>query len=248
MTPPTPSPAPSPAGEGAGPRHPRLLVLGANGPTGRQLVDQALRRGHRVAALTRHPESFPITHDRLDVLAGDATDAAVIEAAVAAADAVICTIGASFTRAPVEVYSASARLLAAAMSRHGKQRLVVVTSAGLTPADGDVGIVGGAFRRLMRNYVGKTVYDDMAAMEEQVSASDLDWTIVRPPGLTSRPGAGYAVAETRIEGAFCSREDLARMLLDQLEDDRFLQRVAAVATPGLSVSAAHMLWREVLKR
>jgi nucleoside-diphosphate-sugar epimerase len=38
----------------------RLLVLGADGPTGRQIVRQALNRGYRVAAPTRHPEGFPI--------------------------------------------------------------------------------------------------------------------------------------------------------------------------------------------
>jgi len=85
-------------------------------------------------------------------------------------------------------------------------------------------------------------------MEALVCGSDLDWTIVRPPGLTSEAGRGYVVEETRLDGGFCSREDLAAMLLDQLEDDRFLQKVAAVATPGLRVSALHVLRREVLKR
>ncbi|MQA35358.1 NAD(P)-dependent oxidoreductase [Modestobacter roseus] len=238
----------SPHGDAGGPRHARLLVLGANGPTGRRVVQQALDRGHRVSALTRHPESFPIRHDRLHVLAGDATDERVIDAAVAGADAVVCAIGASFTRRPVQVYSASARLLVEAMTRHQRRRLVVVTSSGLGPPDPDAGVVGRAFRLLMRQYVGRTVYDDMAGMEVLVSASDLDWTIVRPPGLTDAPGTGYAVADTEIDAAFCAREDLAGMLLDQLDDDRFVRGIAAVATPGLRVGAGYMLWHEVLKR
>ena len=228
-------------------QHPRLLVLGANGPTGRQTVQQALGRGYRVDALTRHPESFPVQHDHLRVLAGDATRAEVIDAAVAGTDAVICTIGAAFTRHPVQVYSTSARLLAEAMGRHRKRRLLVVTSSGLTPHQ-QAGVVAGVFRGLMRDHVGKTVYDDMEQMEALVSASDLDWTIVRPPGLSDAPGTGYAVAETEVDGGFCSREDLAAMLLDQLEEDRFVRRVAAVATPGLKVSALHMVRHEVLKR
>lgn len=224
----------------------RVLVLGANGPTGRQVVQQALQRGCHVAALTRHPEAFPTRHDRLDVVAGDATDPGVIDAAVAGTDAVVCTIGASFTRRPVEVYSASARLLVEAMTRHGRRRLLVVTSSGLTPRE-PRGIVDGLLRDLMRRSVGRTVYDDMALMESVVSASDLDWTIVRPPGLTNEPGTGYAVADTEVDGAFCAREDLAAMLLDQLDDHRFVRRVAAVATPGLRVSALHMVRHEMLK-
>ncbi|WP_167582794.1 NAD(P)-dependent oxidoreductase [Kineococcus rubinsiae] len=229
-------------------RHARLLVLGANGPTGRHLVRQALGRGYRTHALTRHPETFPIHHDRLDVIAGDATDESTIDAVVADSDAVVCTIGTSFTRHPVRVYSATAHQLVEAMRRHDKRRLVVVTSASLTPSDQSGRTVGKACRSLMRNYVGKTVYDDMAEMEALVSVSGLDWTIVRPPGLTDEAGAGYAVEETEVKGGFCSREDLAAMLLDQLQDDRFLRKVAAVATPGLRVGALHMLRHEVLKR
>lgn len=225
----------------------RLLILGANGPTGRLTVEQALERGHRVDALTRHPETFPIRHDRLHVTSGDATNPSVIDAAVKDADAVICTIGAAFTRQPVDVYSTSAQLLVEAMGRHEKQRLIVVTSSGLGPPQ-QTGLVGNFFRALMRDHIGKTVYDDMANMESSVSASGLDWTIVRPPGLTNQPGTGYAVAENQIEGGICSREDLAAMLLDQIDADRFIRKIAAMTTPGMKASARYMIWHEMLKR
>ena len=134
---------------------------------------------------------------------GDATQADVIEPAVAGTDAVICTIGTSFTRKPVDVYSASSRLVVVAMRRHGRQRLLVVASSGVNPAHGRAG---------SRRYFGRTVYDDMEQMEPVVSASGLDWTVVRPPGLTDEPGTGYAVAENDIDGGLCTREDLAAML------------------------------------
>lgn len=245
---PDPPTAPSPTDGVSRPRHSRLLILGANGPTGRQTVQRALVRGYEVHALTRHPETFPLHHDRLHVIAGDATDEGVIDVAVAGTDAVICTIGTSFTRQPVEVYSASARLLVQAMSRHRKRRLIVVTSGGVDTTHQPDGIVARLSRSLMRDRVGRTVYDDMEKMESAVSASDLDWTIVRPPGLTNEPGTGYAVAETTIDGPFMSREDLAEMLLDHLEGDQFIRAIAAVTTPGLQVSALHMFRHEVLKR
>ena len=230
------------------PRHARLLILGANGPTGRLSVQKALDRGHHVHAITRHPETFPLRHERLRVIAGDATDEGVIDAAVAETDAVICTIGAAFTRAPVEVYSTSARLLVESMTRRGKRRLLVLTSGGVDVSDQPDGIAGRLSKAVMRDFFGKTVYDDMEKMETAVSGSDLDWTIVRPPGLTNEPGTGYAIAETRIKGPFMAREDLAEMVLDQLDDDRFVRKIAAVATPGLEVSAWYMFRREVLKR
>lgn len=209
---------------------------------------QALDRGYRVEALTRHPDVFPLTHEWLHVIAGDATDPDVTSAAVAAADAVLCTIGTSFTRQPVDVYSASARLIIDAMQRHGRRRLIVVTSSGVNPSHGRAGLANKMSYVVMRRYVGRTVYDDMVQMENLVSASDLDWTIVRPPGLTDEPGTGYAVAESDIDGGFCAREDLAAMLLDQLTDSRFVRKIAAVATPGLRVGAVRMFRQEMLKR
>lgn len=228
----------------------RLLVLGANGPAGRRTVQQALDRGLHVDALTRRPGSFPIEHDRLRVVGGDATDPAVVDAAVAPVDAVISVIGAAFTRQPIEVYSVSARLVVAAMQRHGKRRLLAVTSTGLTPLEErqDPPLLERVLAPLLRRTIGRTAYDDMERMEAIVSASDLDWTIVRPPGLTDEPGTGYAVAEHWIDGAYCARDDLATMLLDELDETRYLHRVAAVSTPGLRVSTVQTIRREILKR
>lgn len=227
----------------------RVLILGANGPSGRRTVEQALDRGLTVDALTRHPETFPIQHERLRIVAGDATDPETVDAAVTPCDAVISVIGASFTWHPVSVYSASARLVVAAMERHEQRRLLVVTSAGVRPADShDAGFVQNLMFSLFRRTISRTVYDDMERMEAIVAASSLDWTIVRPPGLTDEQGTGYAVAEQKIDGPYCARSDLADMLLDQLHDDRFVRRIAAVASPGIQVSTMRTIRRELLKR
>ena len=246
----TSEPAPALGETAADRKLSRVLVLGANGPSGRQVVQQALDRGHRVDALTRHPDAFPHHHDHLHVIGGDATDPVVVDDAVALCDSVISVIGASFTRRPVEVYSHSSRLVIDAMRRHGKRRLLVVTSTGLTPMNerGHPSVLDRALTPLARKSFGRTVYDDMERMEAAVEVSDLDWTIVRPPGLTDEPGTGYATAETWIEGGYCARDNLATMLLDQLDDDHFLQRVAAVSTPGLHVSTLRTIRRELLKR
>ncbi len=227
-----------------------MLVLGANGPTGRRTVQQALDRGHRVLALTRRPEGFPLQHERLLVVGGDATDPDVVDAAVAGCDVVLSVIGTAFTRRPVEVYSSSVGLVVAAMRRHGQRRLVVVTSSGVVPPPDrhDLSSFGRVIYLVARRTYGRTVYDDMERMETIVSASELDWTVVRPPGLTDEPGTGYAVAENWIEGGYCARADLAAMLLDQLDDQRFVRRIVAVSTPGLHVKTLDTIRRELLKR
>ncbi|SDU94219.1 Putative NADH-flavin reductase [Microlunatus sagamiharensis] len=210
----------------------------------------ALERGHAVTASTRQPGAFPLQHARLRVAGGDATDPGVARDALEDCDAVISVIGSAYTRRPVTVYSRAASAVVGAMRESGCRRLLAVTSSGVTPLAqrDDLSVPGRAFHRLARRTFGRTVYDDMERMEAVVSDSPVDWTIVRPPGLTDEPGTGYAIAEDVVEGPYCSRDDLAAVLLDQLDDDRYRRRVAAVSTPGLHVGALTTFRREMLKR
>src|SRR5689334_46657 len=67
----------------------RLLIVGATGGTGRQLVAQALDRGYVVTALARNPSAIATVHDRLRVVKGDVLDPSSIDAAMRGQDAVL---------------------------------------------------------------------------------------------------------------------------------------------------------------
>jgi nucleoside-diphosphate-sugar epimerase len=56
----------------------KLLILGATGPTGHQLVSRALEAGHSVAALVRDPRKVTET---IEVIEGDATNASAVAGA-----------------------------------------------------------------------------------------------------------------------------------------------------------------------
>jgi putative NADH-flavin reductase len=109
----------------------RIVVFGANGPTGRQVVSQAVGAGHEVAAVTRHPWQIQ-ARERLAVVRADARDEAAVDGAVAGAGAVLSALGVSYTRQPVSVYSAGTGNIIAAMGRHGVRRLVVAGTAAAT--------------------------------------------------------------------------------------------------------------------
>jgi putative NADH-flavin reductase len=50
----------------------KVLVLGATGSVGRLVVEKALRRGHEVTALIRHPEKVGAAASRVTIIEGDA--------------------------------------------------------------------------------------------------------------------------------------------------------------------------------
>jgi len=109
----------------------KIALFGANGGTGRVLAAQALDAGHQVTAVTRHPETFGLEHERLRVLAGDAMDAASVSKAVAGQDAVLSTLGVPFGKDSITIYSAGAANIVAAMTDHGVRRLACVSSSAV---------------------------------------------------------------------------------------------------------------------
>lgn len=171
-----------------------LIIFGANGPVGRHLTRQALDEGHRVLAVTRHPDAFPIKRDRLTVTAGDVCNASDVANTVSGGEAVISLVGVPYTRHPVSVYSVGAKNIIEAMRSAGIRRFVGVTSGGTNPHfDWAEGIFFGL---ILKRMIGRTLYADMRRMEKIVMQSDIDWTIVRPARLVDASSVGqYRTAE-----------------------------------------------------
>src|SRR5579864_2671660 len=71
----------------------KILIFGATGGTGRQLVEQALAQGHTVTAFARDPNKVALKHPNLRVAQGNMLQPASIEAAVARQDAVLSALG-----------------------------------------------------------------------------------------------------------------------------------------------------------
>ena len=229
----------------------RIVVFGANGPTGRLVTRFSLAAGHETVAVTRRPEDFPLSDGRLRVVGGDVLDPAFVDATVRDGDAVLSALGAPFGKAPVEVYSRGAEHILDAMKRHGVRRLVVVSSGAVTGEDEPTG--GVLFNRVLQPYVtrrlGRTVYDDMRRMEALVSGSDVDWTILRPSGLYELPEVtGYSLTEGHGPGRFTARIDLADALLRQVPDHRFVRRIAHVITTEANPGLLPLLLREAFGR
>ena len=224
-----------------------IVVFGANGSTGRLLVSHALAAGHQVIAVTRRPDKFPQQHPNLTAARADVLDASAVEGVVSGADAILSTLGAPYGRKRVAVYSVGARNILAAMERHQVRRLVVVSSSATDPKPyADAGFF---FNRVVQpfvvNVLGKTVYEDMRRIEELIRNSEVDWTIVRPSGLFDTDFVSdYELAEDHIAGRFTARSDLAAAMLAQVDDERYVRKILAIASSENVPSMARLIMRE----
>lgn len=207
----------------------KLTIFGATGKTGRHLVEQALAKGHQVAALARSPEKVAIKHERLTVIQGDVRDAAKVSAAVTGAQAVISVLGPTSNRPEMAVSQGMDNLLAA-MREHGVRRLIQSAGAGVRDPKDQPTLVHAFFGGLVR-LLSPNVVKDMELVVEKVRGSGLEWTVVRVPMLTDAPPTGR-VREGYVGKAIgprLSRADLADYLLRQLERQDCVGQAPAIS-------------------
>lgn len=227
----------------------RIVIFGANGATGRLLTRRALDTGHTVVAVTRHPAQFPITDAALTVTEADVRDAAAVTAVIDGADAVLSTLGVTFTMDPVDTYSVGVGNIVAAMRATGVDRLAVVSSTAIADYSGrtDTPFALRVVQPVISRIFGKTLYADMRRMEDIVSGSGLNWTIVRPSGLFDLPDVTEYIAGRRDPvGAFTSRTDLADYLL-KLAESPETGATVTISTTVDTPSMWQLLRREALK-
>jgi nucleoside-diphosphate-sugar epimerase len=186
-----------------------VLVAGAHGKIGQRLVRRLREAGHRPRGLVRKPEQAA----RIEELGGDPV-VADLEAdfdpkTADGADAIVFTAGAGpgsgDARKETMDYGGAATLVDAARAR-GVQRFVIVSSMGA--GDPEAG------PEAMRPYLRAK-----ARADEHVRSSGLDWTIVRPGGLTDDPGRGTVdAAESLGRRGQVTRDDVAEAIVVALEE------------------------------
>lgn len=102
----------------------RILVLGATGGIGKEVVQQALDQGHDLTVLVRTPEKLRVSHLKLRCVQGDVLDPEAVDAAIQGADAVISTLGVPPGQPSNGLIKRSIPIIVETMERHGVQRLI----------------------------------------------------------------------------------------------------------------------------
>lgn len=198
----------------------RVLILGATGGTGRQLLAQALERGYEVTAFVRNPATLSVEHPRLTVVQGDVLDYSTVEKAVRGQDAVISALGHKRFFGPTRILSEGTRNILRAMETHNVRRFVCETSLGIGDSIGRMGLYYSLF---VIPVVLPFYFWDKTRQEQWIAASNSEWVIVRPAALTNAAGRG-AYRHGRNIGSFfwtarIARADVADFMLKQLADD-----------------------------
>jgi nucleoside-diphosphate-sugar epimerase len=165
----------------------------------------------------------------VNVAVGDALDADAVARAVAGADAVVSALGPiSNRREEVDAAVVGIRNILSAMRVHGVRRLVALNGAAVTMPGERKPLGGRIASALVRLFVRNVVEAKQREVEE-IAASDLDWTIVRPPRVTDTPPAGRAVPGDRLHSRRISEVDLAAFMVSELDAREYVRRAPFVS-------------------
>jgi len=210
------------------PRYKKMLILGATGKTGRELIDIALARGHHVTAFVRSPAKITRRDQRLTVVKGDPRGVEELCTVLAGHDVVLSALGPTpkeaMTRSTLLQECASSAM--AAMKRTDVHRFLIVSSAMLFPGGGPI----PAFLRfLLRPHVR-----DLKAMEDVVKATTVEWTIARPPRLVSAADESYRAQPgglppgATLLNSVMSWRAVAAFMIDSAEKGHHLHEVVGI--------------------
>lgn len=207
----------------------KLVVFGASGGTGQEIIKQALEQGHEVTAIVRNPKKLQIKDSRLHIIEGDALkDQPVIAMAIAGKDAIICALGVGNSLKSAGLIAGSLAAIVPAAEKHDVRRLIVISAFGVGDSTRNAPLVP----RLMYRLLLSDIYRDKKAGEDIVKASGIDWTIIHPVMLTTGPKTAIYRSGERLELhgiPKVSRADVAHFALTQLADKTFLRKTAVIS-------------------
>ncbi|MBM6383449.1 MAG: SDR family oxidoreductase [Paenibacillus sp.] len=198
----------------------KILVLGATGRVGSQIVAKALKEQHHVTVLVRQPEKCQVYDEHLTIIQGNVLNQEDIKRAIHGADVVISALNTDGTH----TLSESIPLIIDAMYEEGIKRIITVGTAGI--------LQSRLSPSILRYQSSESRRKSTRAAEEHhrvyslLQESTLEWTIVCPTYLPDGEYLGVYRVERDVlpeGGREISVSDTAEFTYNQVNDDSYIR-------------------------
>jgi len=201
-----------------------IIVFGASGGTGLEVVEQALEAGHHVTVLLRHPDKFSIRHEQLRVIQGDVLQPQTYENLFFV---VISCLG-TRNREPTTVYSEGMMNILTGMQKVDVTRIICLSAGAVVVPPNATFVMKFVIKYILQRLF-KYSYADMLKMETVLKHSELNWTVIRPPRLLNGDKTGIyrtIINDYLPNMSSLKRADLAHYIIHHLDDEKtFKNRV-----------------------
>jgi uncharacterized protein YbjT (DUF2867 family) len=212
-----------------------LLVLGGSGRTGVHVLRHAAQRGHRVRALVRNPQALRAPAN-VELIQGTPANIDDIRTAAHGAEAIISVLNNARASdnpwakpvSPPMFMTDAARSTLTVMREQGIRRIVLTSTQG---AGDDWARLNPLMKGLIKLSNIKAGFADHTGVDKLVRASETDWTLARAVALTDKPASGpvrCAEAASEKPGQWINRDDLARFLIEAIEQEAWIRQAPLV--------------------
>jgi putative NADH-flavin reductase len=206
-----------------------ITIIGASAGIGLEAVKRGLNRNYSITTLSRSEVEI---EDRklLKTILGDATNKADLLSSIQNADALIITLGTRKSMKATTLFSDFAKLIVE-IDRENKIDIPVILVTGF--GAGESKNYASLPVKMFLKFFLKDVYDDKTKMEEIITNSDLNWTIVRPGRLLDKElTKKYHIEDKLFKGikiGGISRANLADFLIKQAEKQTELKKYITIS-------------------
>lgn len=198
----------------------KILIFGATGGTGTELMKQSLEKGYEVTVFVRNPERLKLSHSNLSVFKGDVLDYNDVHASVKGQATVFCCLGMPASDKS-KLRTLGTDNIVRAMEANGVKRLICQTSLGFGDSKE---LLPWHMKYVIVPFILKKAFEDHASQEQVIEKSNTEWTIVRPGNMTNGEKRGsykYGFPSSANIKLKISRADVAHFMLNQLDSTRY---------------------------
>ena len=206
----------------------KIVIFGATGGTGKELVKQALERGYQVTAFLRTPKKLEIQNRNLQVYKGDVLNNNDVSNAVSNHDVVFCTLGMPASDKSTLRTDGTTNIVNA-MKENGIKRFICQTSLGFGDSKE---VLPWHMKYLIVPFILKNAFKDHELQEAVIEKSNLDYIIVRPGNMTNgkrTKNYKHGFEPTEKIKLKISRADVAHFMLNQIDNNEYLRKKAGIS-------------------
>lgn len=212
----------------------KVTILGSTGFVGKILIHKAVAAGYQVKTLARNSEKLEDIRDKIEIIQGSVFDPSAVEAAIEGTEAVLSTIGPP-QRNPgnPELYEKAMKDIVRIMDRHEIKRYIHIGGAGHAGGENESWPLNRRFLRLFLSLFSKPILVAKQLEWEVLKASDLDWTLVRPPRIANEEAKGNLSAdEKNLKSLKVTVGDLTDFILEQTTSKNWIRKAPLLSSPG----------------
>ena len=206
-----------------------LIVFGATGMVGKQLVQQALFKGHHVKAFGRNVYTTDyLQPDKLQLVQGALFDEGEVYNAIKGCDAILSAIGGAMDGTD-KARTLGIKNIIKQMQKAAVKRIVAIGGLGVLNANENSLLVDEEDYPPEYKPVGlehKKAY-------ELLNESGLDWTFVCPPNIINEGPTGHYVTKANYppepNNYKINAGDLSMFMLNEMEKNEFVKHRVGIS-------------------